>query len=227
MSAATLIAAQRQVPINEQFAQLTYQPSIDGVVLPAAPLVLFGRGQYHQVPVIVGANKKEVPGLVYFKQNDKTSYTKLLRSAYPSDEAFKAVSAYYSKKRFGSYMNAMGALHTDRVFVCSTRRLVRLLGKSQAEPVFTYNYDALGGFHGAELPMIFQRMGFLGGDLQLAMGRYWTTFAKNGVPTAKGQPAWPKYDEATDRLQILASPIKTVSGYANAGCDVIDRFQPQ
>jgi para-nitrobenzyl esterase len=36
---------------------------------------------------------------------------------------------------------------------------------------------------------------------------YWTSFARSGHPTAKGEPAWPAYGSAGAYMDITAAPL--------------------
>jgi para-nitrobenzyl esterase len=223
LSAEHLIKGQRRPEYTVNFSALPYRPVTGDDTLPLAPLDAISRGEHNAVPTIIGSNKNEVPGLIYKDFDNQAAWAAQIRAAFPGDAAFQMVSGYYSKARYGSYADALGALHTDISFACSDRTVARTLVAAQEQPVFRYMFDALGAFHGAELFYVFQRLGLLGGALQDNMGQYWTSFAKGAAPkTTKKSPAWTPYDLDTERLQVLASTISGIERYKHEQCDVLD-----
>jgi len=43
------------------------------------------------------------------------------------------------------------------------------------------------------------------------MSGYFASFARNGVPTARGQPEWPPYDTATREVMLLNSRCRVAA----------------
>ncbi len=44
-----------------------------------------------------------------------------------------------------------------------------------------------------------------------AMSGYFAGFARSGVPTAEGQPAWPRYDAATRQVMLLDAQCRAAA----------------
>jgi para-nitrobenzyl esterase len=78
---------------------------------------------------------------------------------------------------------------------------------------FSYVAESLrkqwpGAMHATEIPFVFNTVAARYGKeltpadaaAARAAHAYWVGFAKSGVPTAEGQPAWPAYDPKTDPI---------------------------
>jgi len=44
-----------------------------------------------------------------------------------------------------------------------------------------------------------------------AMSSYFASFARSGVPTAEGQPSWPRYDTESRAVMLLNSQCRVVN----------------
>ena len=89
-------------------------------------------------------------------------------------------------------------------------------------------------WHGSELVLVFRFVPHLlsADERRLAdtMISYWTSFAKDGTPTAELESgvAWPSYDPSTDELLQIGNGTSTavgaVRGARKAECDFWDTF---
>lgn len=89
-----------------------------------------------------------------------------------------------------------------------------------------YQYLFEKGFivqHGDEISYAFGATSFFKNDtdkrLATAMGKYWSSFAINGVPTAEGFPDWPEYDAQSDEVLRLDSDIRVGQKLRADQCD--------
>jgi len=106
----------------------------------------------------------------------------------------------------------------DLVFTAYARRIAYL--HSQQAPTWRYYFSHVqtglsprppGVGHGGEIAFVMgtgDSCGCLGTPFSAAdravsrnVGDYWYAFARNGVPAAKGAPAWPK--DSAKRAQVL------------------------
>jgi len=98
----------------------------------------------------------------------------------------------------------------------------------QPAPVYRYRYDyrsnvpikgtdwTLRACHASDISLVFYNYEItdLQGDgpglaaASKAMSSYFTSFARSGVPSAQGQPAWPRYDTKTRAVMLLDSRCK-------------------
>lgn len=216
LPAPAIIAAQRHSDMQVKLGRLAFAPVIDQQVLTRQPLDTFKLGAHQHMPVIVGSNVAEVPGMIHKDNDNQAAYESIVRQFFPDEPPFTAVTSHYSKARFESYKDALAAFHTDLVFTCSVRRTAMALAAGQQEPVYVYAFDALGGFHGSELPFVFQRLGMFGGDLQRHMLHYWTGFAKSGVPAGPESPAWLPYNTTGQRMLLAWQSVSMTEDHAGA-----------
>lgn len=181
-------------------------PVIDGKVMQGAPLDLFRSGQAAKVPVMVGATSADG----WYSGGTKPA---ILAGFGPlSAEAARLYdpSGSDSAEKVGHRING------DAMFIEPARATARVLA-AQGQPVFLYRFSYVaermrgkwdGTQHAKELPFIFDnvrpRYGSLSTPADLAMAarlrRYWTGFAKTGVPAAPGGPAAPRLIAGDERL---------------------------
>ena len=88
-------------------------------------------------------------------------------------------------------------------------------------------------WHGSELFLVFRFVPhLLSADerrVSDTLIAYWTSFAKDGVPTAsEGGVAWPSYDPSTDELLQIGNgtsvAVGALRGARKAQCDFWDAF---
>ncbi len=223
---ADSITATLSSPLENGLVKLGWDPIIDGRIIPDEPFKLIERGDFNQVPVVLGSNADEMslssPPVVTPNQ------VRFLFDVYVP-EAFEAegLTLYppgsTNLQARESYVQAT----TDAQFTAPARRLARAITNNQNEPVYRYFFSHalsgaggayLGAFHGNELAFIFQTIenspyaqntGLTLGDRAVAKWclEYWTQFAKSGNPNKNGLPNWTAYATATDDyLEIKADP---------------------
>lgn len=241
---ADSITATLSSPLENGLVKLGWDPIIDGHVIPDEPFKLIQRGDFNQVPVVLGSNADEMslstPPIVTPNQ------VRLLFDVYvPESFEAEGLTLYppgsTNLQARQSYVQAT----TDAQFTAPARRLARAIANSQSEPVYRYFFSHalsgasgayLGAFHGNELAFIFQTIenspyaqntGLTISDRAVAKWclEYWTQFAKNGNPNGIGLPNWVEYDAATDDyLEIKADPT-TGQGLRTQKSDYWDRVR--
>ena len=199
--------------------RIFWEPVVDGIVIPDQPRDLIARGQWNQVPTIVGANRDEGWGSFispFITRSFPGGVSLAQYEAWVSEEfgtgAAAAVLAQYPATAYASPTAAMAQIVGDGQFVCEARRLARLVS-GQLPKVYLYSYeyviDALSpGLvnHGVESniifgndyrPPIFPTLVLTTADLALhdAMAGYWTRFAATGNPGGDGDARWTAYGE--------------------------------
>lgn len=216
-------------------AQAAYQPSVDGTLLPAAPIDVIRGGQHHRVPVVIGANADETGQAVPLAFSD-AQYQLFLASTFQNPAVRGMVAEFYSAAKFGSARKAYVALTSDVKFICPSRTIARALAAAQSEPVYRYFFTEVpdapssslyGAFHGLELLYVFGKLDIRGyvpstaeRSLSTALQQYWSGLATNGVPTATGAPAWTSYDSGRDNHLVLnATGLAMADGVNTQRCD--------
>lgn len=199
--------------------------NVDGHVLPAQPVEAFERGEAAPVPILAGFNEGEIRSLRFLLPPQPASaeaYEAAIRAAY-GDLADDMLARY----PYGDLDEAMLATTRDAMYGWTAERLVRNQ-TAQGRPSFLYYFDhsypaadeaGLHAFHASEIPYVFG-----GGDrtpphwpaipdtdveagLSDAMLGYWVSFARDGFPSAEGQPDWRAYGEDRAYMAFDQTPV--------------------
>ena len=181
----------------------------DGVVLPSGPMLdaFASTETFNAVPVILGSNRDE------------------MKLFYASDERLtkKKLGVFLVARDQENYDTLTGTI--SRVWrIRSVDLPARMMSAARHESVYAYRFDwddggrllfmdfqqVFGAAHGFEIPFVFNRFHHLGNAdrvlfqkktekererLSRAIGAYWASFARDGVPSCADAPTWPIYDE--------------------------------
>jgi para-nitrobenzyl esterase len=199
--------------ITERAPSAGYLPfgTIDGHVLRRQLVDVFDRGEQAHVPVLVGFNSGEIRSLRFLAPPapaTEAAYVAAIRDRYGAlADAF--LRLYPSSDIPGSIL----AEPRDALYGWTAER-VATKQVAAGEPAFLYFFDhgypaadaaGLHAFHASELPYIFgtadrtppawPKLPATQEDQRFAdaMGGYWASFVRNGIPTAPGQPEWPSF----------------------------------
>jgi para-nitrobenzyl esterase len=184
----------------------------DGVVLPDAdPLELIARGEYNQVPIILGTNRDETKLFIFGSPDLVKRWFGIFPVLKVSEEEYQLTAEYGSK--------AWKVTGVDS--------LATALRKVQGPSVYAYRFDwdeeptilfadyglLIGAAHGFEIPFVFGhwKLGGARGDrlfdasneagreaLSAQMRSYWAQFAYSGDPGRgrKGElVTWSAWDD--------------------------------
>lgn len=229
--------------------RITWEPTVDGFVLPAQPRELLASGQWHTVPTIVGANRDEGWGAFITRSFPTVSllqYETWIAGEF--GDAAPAVLLQYPAEDYSSPQEAMARVVGDGQFVCEARRLARIISNSPTGRVYLYSYeyeiDALSldhvnhGFESNILfgnnyaPPIFPAHTLTAADMTLhaAMAGYWARFAATGDPGGLGEQRWTRYGEPMGRSGarrdhlILDTNVRRGEDLREEACDFWDGF---
>jgi len=216
--------------------------NVDGAVLPQSIGTALASGDFTHVPVINGTNHDEWRLFIAIFRPltgpvTAANYQSMIASTVSVSPAEAAVVAtHYPLSSFASPDEALGAVGTDAIFACPALTIDQELARFA--PTFAYEFNdahaperflppisgfSYGAAHASEIQYLFQLNVttypglFTSGQQQLAasMQRYWTTFARLGVASAPGQPAWPRFPGGTQRMISLSPPTARVeTGFA-------------
>ena len=187
-------------------------PVTGTTLLPVDPMRVIAAGDAARVPVMIGTTRDEFTlfvALQYLRAGKRfhaDAYPQLLQSTFGADAA--AVAERYPLDRYGgSAAVAYSTAVTDGAFACVADRISDAL----AGPVYGYEFadpapptpDPLrhlpfpvGASHSLDLRYIFN----MGGApppspeqvaLSDQMIDYWSSFVRDGRPSAEGAPEWP------------------------------------
>lgn len=227
-----LLAAQQQLELATRAAvPMPFQPSVDGVLLPAAPDVLLRDGSAAGIPVIIGSNRDEWKLFAPFdpkgrELTDEDVCRRLARRMSESS-ALTVVDVYRKTRQAAGEPDTAQeiwyAVESDRFFRLPAIRLAEVL-REHEQSVFAYLFTWrspamkgwLGACHGLEIPFVFgtfndpqvQKFSGTGTEAeQLShwMIDAWAAFARTGNPSTGALGDWPPYDPET-RQTLLIGP---------------------
>jgi para-nitrobenzyl esterase len=190
------------------------EPVIDGIVLKRQLAETFARGEQAKVPVLAGYNEGEIRSLLFLMPKAPDS-----QSAYEADVRlrFGAKASDYLAVYPGVDPKAdVMASIRDGLYGWAAQYLV-LRQAVAGQPAYLYFFRHstpaererdLAAFHASELPYIFGKVGpsatpgpnwprlpptSTESQLSEAIMGYWTSFVRDGIPRASGQPDWPRF----------------------------------
>jgi para-nitrobenzyl esterase len=207
-------------------AKAGYAPfgTVDGRVLPRQLVDVFDLGEQARVPILAGFNSGEIRSLRMLAPPapaDAGVYEAEVRKRY-GDLADAYLKLYPSTDLAESVL----ATPRDALYGWTAERLVAKQTAAGA-PGYLYLFDhaypaaeaaGLHAFHASEIPYVFgtadrtpptwpkipatpEETG-----LSDAMVGYWTAFARDGAPSATGQPAWRPYGEGRAYMAFADTP---------------------
>ena len=189
----------------------------DGVVLPKTPLrnAFSSLETFNNVPIMSGTNKDEMKLFHLF--DVRFTKTKFGQFIVAKDQNFYDAASDYSTRVWK---------------IRSVDRPLAMMDEAGHSNVYGYRFDwdeggkflwmdlskMLGAGHAVEIPFVLNRFKLLGEDgdkllfgkktaqsrekLSRAMGRYWASFARHGVPQSDGFATWPVFGSGADILHF-------------------------
>ena len=219
--------------------QISFNPAVDGVVVPEHIAVAFEKGLQHDVPYIGGANSWE--------WNQITVGVPLVAQWFMAGAFLEGLSDE-DLAIFDDQWTRVGRSHrwfAEGLFLTSTRYLVKQMSRVSS-PAWQYHVtyvqenlrgEVPGAAHGMEVPFLFGRLrahpeyqrpenvpltaaDFAWGDMLRA---YWLNFARDGNPNGPGLPEWPEYEADTDWTMELGQDIGPRQGLYRDSLDFLER----
>jgi para-nitrobenzyl esterase len=224
LAAQGKVDALRQTPegrdVGPPVGALTFQPVVDGTVLPEPPLDAVRAGSAAGVALVAGSTAEEW-NLFHMRSRAAGALTEerlrlRLVSLVPADRVDDLVDAYRAELTGADPDTVICAVMTDHVFRIPAVRLADAQAP-HAPRVSMYRFDyaspALGACHGIDVPFAFDNLDRRGVEILLGglddsshrlAGRTaeaWVTAARSGSPAHDGLP-WPAYDPAGERQTV-------------------------
>jgi para-nitrobenzyl esterase len=182
---------------------------LDGRFLTETPEAAFAAGHQAMVPVIVGANNRDLGiGAVRTKED---------LFALFGDQAAEA-GRRYDLNGNETFDELKQQILADKTLVEPSRHLADEMVRA-GQPTWWYRFsyvaEALrsdpkwkGTLHGFEIPYVFDipaavvRDKVTDADKEMAKlaSAYWISFAKSADPNGEGRPKWPRHDPAKDQV---------------------------
>ncbi len=218
--------------------QISFNPVVDGVVVPEHIAVAFEKGLQQDIPYIGGANDWE--------HNQITVNVPLIGQWFMAGAFLEGMSDE-DLAAFDDQWTRIGRSQrwfSEGLFLASTRYLAAQMDKVSS-PAWQYRVtyvqenlrgEVPGAAHGMEVPFLFNRLrehpeyqrpqnvvlterDFTWADTVRA---YWLNFARGGNPNGPGLPEWPEYKPDTDQTQELGAEIVTRTGLNKQALDLLE-----
>lgn len=213
--AAGDIDALRRVPAGDLLGAVAevyadYQPDVvvDGHSVPERVLDAFLGGRVSRVELLTGSNADE--WRMYLDQQT----TQADVAAWIAENApMRAQALQAGVADTALPLHKLDRLYTAQQFVCPSLLMAELASKA-GKAAYVYYFsrqragaggDALGAYHGAEIPYLFDKHDdwlpteMLDHAIGRQMQRYWVNFASSGNPNFDGGVAWPRF--------VVGSPL--------------------
>ncbi|MCB0608141.1 MAG: carboxylesterase family protein [Lewinellaceae bacterium] len=116
---------------------------IDGYFYPKTIPEIFNAGDQAQVPLLLGWNSAEIPGMAFMQgmPYNEENYVKKVKEAYPAD--YEQVLKLYPHGSDKEIEWSATALASDRFIAYSTWKWFDLHRKNSSQPVYRYLYSKL------------------------------------------------------------------------------------
>ena len=202
--------------------------TVDGKILPRQLVDVFDRGEQAPVPILTGFNSGEIRSLTVLAPPPPASaeeYESTIRDRY-LDLADEFLRLYPST----NMQESIYATTRDALYGWTSERLVRKqteLGVPSFLYLFDHGYPAadeagLHAHHASELPYVFGNLDRTPPKwpkipdtaeekrFSAAMVGYWSSFARDGHPTAEGEPDWPAYGHNRAYMLLGKNPQPSI-----------------
>ncbi|CAM2157244.1 Carboxylic ester hydrolase [Pararobbsia alpina] len=188
-------------------------PMIDGKLITGEPQDVYAAGNFHKVPLIVGANAADLG----FPPKVSSVDDALAPLGAAKKEAARSA---YAPTGSAKPDDVAMEIASDQFMVEPARFVARTFSGAGAptwEYRFGYVADSMkqqwpGAVHASEIPYAFDTLharyanAVTAQDSAMAqqMHAYWVNFAKNGDPNGAGLPQWTRYSTQEDKLLWFA-----------------------
>lgn len=202
-----------------------WYPVVDGAFLPRDPFEPTAPRLAAAVPLLIGNTHDEA---VFFHRDDAEYFHAdaaevVAQVRRKLGNAADRVLAFYGHAMPDATPIERAIAIETATFMGNNTALLADRKARQPAPVYRYRYDhrssvpiqgtdwTLRACHASDIAVAFYNYGMT--DLQghgpglaatsRAMSGYFSSFARSGIPTARSQPAWPRYDTDTRAVMLL------------------------
>jgi para-nitrobenzyl esterase len=227
-AASDLVVEVQTAPNPARWGQLAlsllpFAPTVDGAVLPAAPLASIAAGQGGNVPLLTGSNRDEARlFLVAAASIDLIDEPALAAVAGAYGLSGDDLAVYRGNRPGGSAGDVLAAVITDWFFRIPPIRVAEARAASGTSHTWMYRFDhpepqdnhRFGACHAVEIPFVFDtatraEIRPLIGDTPAQavadqVHRVWVDFV------TRGNPGWARYDTARRTTGLLTETVTAV-----------------
>lgn len=129
--------------IYQESRRFGFPTVVDGYFYPKTVPEIFAAGEQAQVPLLLGWNSAEIPGMAFMQGSPYTeeAYLKKVKEVYPED--YQEVLSLYPYGSRDEIERSATALASDRFIAYSTWKWFDLHRKNSRQPVYRYLYSKL------------------------------------------------------------------------------------
>lgn len=181
-------------PLSSGYA-MEWGPVIDGEYMPENPVTEDGFAENGKdIDLLIGSNLNEWTTMMGGDQGKLT------------DEEIAAYKSAYPDK------NPEHANKVDTLIRIPMLKIMSHKAKQGGSHVYAYVFtwengsnEGTGCYHGAEIPYVFDhtQQDMTAQKFADQISQAWVNFAKTGVPSAEGMPAWESYENASGATMLL------------------------
>jgi para-nitrobenzyl esterase len=225
-AASDLVVEVQTAPDPAKWGQLAlsllpFAPTVDGTVLPQAPLPAIAAGQGGDVRLLIGSNRDEARlFFVAAGTMDLIDDATVEATAGAYGLPAGSLDIYRANRPDASPGDVLAAVITDWFFAVPPIRIAEARTRPGAASTWTYRFDhpapednhGLGACHGAEIPFVFDTL--TGYDVRPRLGdtpsqavadrvhQVWVDFI------TRGNPGWAAYDTVSRTTGLLADRVE-------------------
>jgi para-nitrobenzyl esterase len=218
----------------------TWTPVIDGVVMPKPSIDALATGSFNRVPVLEGTNHDEATifsptflnGLDLSNPADLATYDAVI-ATIDGPAPVSQINAEYPPSSYKSPFYSYSAAAGDFYFSCPAYSADQQLSRHVHTFAYEFNDPNVPDFFGFPLPLLT----YHGSELVFVFGTpaseytqlsqpeqelsdqimaYWTSFARQGKPTAVSHQHWPRYQPMSSRmLNLTPGGVAPYTGFAS------------
>jgi para-nitrobenzyl esterase len=202
---------------------LPFAPTVDGTVLPQAPLPAIAAGQGGEVRLLIGSNRDEWRVfLIAVGSIDLIDDATLEAITGAYGLSADSLAVYRTNRAGASAGDVLAAVVTDWFYRIPAIRVAEARAASGTTSTWIYRFDRpepqdnhrLGACHGAEIPFVFDAV--TRDDVRPRIGdtpsqavadrahKVWVDFIRSG------DPGWAAYDTASRTTGLLTEDINAV-----------------
>jgi para-nitrobenzyl esterase len=227
-AASDLVTEVQTAPDPARWGQLAlsllpFAPTVDGSVLPAAPLAGFAAGRGRDVPLLIGSNRDEARlFLVAAAAIDLIDDATLAVAAGAYGLSADGLTVYRANRPGVGAGDILAAVITDWFFRVPAIRVAEARAAAGGSRTWMYRFDhpeprdnrGFGACHAAEVAFVFDTVTREGARALLGdvpsravvdrVHRVWVDFVTDG------NPGWAPYDTASRTTGLLTEDIDVV-----------------
>lgn len=245
------VSAEYLVKNQVEYALAEFCPYVDGDLLRERLEPAFLKGQFVDVPVMLGCTRDEAFSLVNGgdahgsqRQTTKEDFLKTVNTKYPIAEHKEFIINKYGPYASYDPGYALARFRSDNT-TANMRYFASCLKEHNISEVYYYLFEHvpptqdpsfLGAHHGCEVSYVFQTLaadqsiiayGENDEVISQQVARYWSNFARNHHPNSEQVSHWEAFTPENDLIMYLNNPCECTRLKNKGITDRLEQFLAQ